>query len=281
MAGAGTGRASKAGAGTVAPEELIDRSRYPVTDLEAPATERIIATERRRLADTGVSILPGFLTSEAVRLLCREADALAPQAHFSEASGTPYLERPDRSFTAGHPRRVVVRSALRALAYDRFPPSSPLRALYEWAPMMAFIGAVLGRSPLYRYADPMGALNLAVMVEGDELGWHFDQTDFVVSIALQNSEEGGDFVSARHIRGVAGESYDEVARVLRGEPHAAVERVPMTPGTLMLFEGRNSMHRVTPIAGRVPRYVALLAYDTKPDTVSSDQLKLARYGRLG
>ena len=270
-----------AGAGTVAPEELIDRSRYPVTDLEAAATERIIATEQRQLADTGVSILPGFLTSEAVRLLCREADALAPQAHFSEASGTPYLERPDRSFTAGHPRRVVVRSALRALAYDRFPASSPLRALYEWAPMMAFIGAVLGRSPLYRYADPMGALNLAVMVEGDELGWHFDQTDFVVSIALQNSEEGGDFVSARHIRGVSGENYDEVARVLRGEPHAAVERVPMTPGTLMLFEGRNSMHRVTPIAGRAPRYVALLAYDTKPDTVSSDQLKLARYGRLG
>jgi hypothetical protein len=280
MSRADGGRTSTAGV-TVAPEKLIDRSRWPVTDLEASATKRIVATEQRRLADTGVSILPGFLTPEAVRLLCREADELAPQAHFSEASGTPYLERPDRSFAEGHPRRVVVRSAVRALAYDRFPPSSPLRALYEWAPMMTFVGAVLGRSPLYRYADPMGALNLAVMVEGDELGWHFDQTDFVVSIALQDSEEGGDFVSARRIRSAGDERYDEVARVLRGEPHEAVERVPMTPGTLMLFEGRNSMHRVTPIAGRVPRYVALLAYDTKPDTVSSDQLKLARYGRLG
>ena len=88
-------------------------------------------------------------------------------------------------------------------------------------------------------------------------------------------------MSARRIRSAGDEKYDEVARVLRGEPHEAVERVPMTPGTLMLFEGRNSMHRVTPIAGRVPRYVALFAYDTKPDTVSSDQLKLARYGRLG
>jgi len=280
MARKGSGRTSIAGA-LVAPEELIDRSRYPVTELDAPATKRIIATEQRRLADTGVSILPGFLTPEAVRLLCGEADAMAPQAHFSEASGTPYLERPDRSFAAGHPRRAVVRSAVRALGYDRFPPSSPLRALYEWDPMMNFIGAVLGRAPLYRYADPMGALNLAVMVEGDELGWHFDQTDFVVSIALQDSDEGGDFVSARRIRGDTDENYDEVAQVLRGEPHGSIERVPMTPGTLMLFEGRNSMHRVTPIVGGVPRYVALLAYDTKPDTVSSDQLKLARYGRLG
>jgi hypothetical protein len=49
---------------------------------------------------------------------------------------------------------------------------------------------------------------------------------------------------------------------------------------LMLFTGRNSMHRVTPIAGPVPRYVALLAYDSRPATVSSDQLKRARYGRL-
>ena len=265
---------------TVAPQTLIDRERYPVTELDAPATKAIIADEHRRLTDTGVSIMPGFLTSEAVRLLCREADELAPQAHFSEARGTPYLERPDRSFPEGHPRRVVVNSALRALAYDRFPPSSGLRALYEWDPIMAFVGAVLGRSPLYRYADPLGALNLAVMIDGDELGWHFDQTDFVVSIALQDSADGGDFVNARHIRHAGDECYEDVARVLRGEPHDAVERVPMTPGTLMLFEGRNSMHRVTKIVGDVPRYVALLAYDTKPDTVSSDQLKLARYGRL-
>ena len=276
----GTRRATTTSGVAAAPEQLIDRARYAVTELEAAVMKRMIATEHQRLADAGVSILPGFLTPDAVRLLCREADELAPQAHFSEANGTPYLERPDRSFAEGHPRRFLVHSALRALAYDQFPPSSPLRALYEWPPMMMFIGAVLGRSPLFPYADPMGALNLAIMVEGDELGWHFDQTDFVVSIALQDSDGGGDFVSARHLRGAAGENYDEVARVLRGETHESVEQVPMTPGTLMLFEGRNSMHRVTPITGRVPRYVALLAYDTKPDTTSSDQLKLARYGRL-
>ncbi len=54
----------------------------------------------------------------------------------------------------------------------------------------------------------------------------------------------------------------------------------MTPGTLMVFEGRHSMHRVTPIKGDRPRYVALLAYDTKPDTDSSNRLKMVRYGRL-
>jgi hypothetical protein len=274
-------RHAAVGARTFAPEDLIDRALYPVTDLGAPATRAVVAEEQGRLAETGVSIMPGFLTPVAVAALCREADDLAPLAHFSEASGTPYLERPDRSFPAGHPRRTVVRSAVRALAYDLFPRESPLRALYEWDPLMAFVAAVLRRSPLYRYADPLGALNLAVMVQGDELGWHFDQTDFVVSIALQDSTEGGDFVNVPRIRRAEDECYDDVARALRGDDVAGVERVPMTPGTLMLFEGRHSLHRVTKIEGRVPRYVALLAYDTRPDTVSSDQLKLARYGRLG
>jgi uncharacterized protein (TIGR02611 family) len=265
---------------TVVPEQLIDLARYPVTDLDSPATRSLIAAEQRRLADHGVSIMRGFLTDDAVARLCREADELAPQAFFSEAAGTPYLERPDRSFPEGHPRRAIERSSLRALAYDLFPATSALRALYEWDPMMEFIGAVLDRTPLYRYADHMGALNLAVMIDGDELGWHFDQTDFVVSIALQDAESGGDFESARHIRSDGDERYDDVAKVLGGESHASIELVPMTPGTLMLFAGRNSMHRVTAISGTVPRYVALLAYDTRPDTVSSDQLKLARYGRL-
>ena len=48
----------------------------------------------------------------------------------------------------------------------------------------------------------------------------------------------------------------------------------------MVFEGRDSMHRVTPIKGDRPRHVALLAYDTKPDTDSSNRLKMVRYGRL-
>ena len=53
----------------------------------------------------------------------------------------------------------------------------------------------------------------------------------------------------------------------------------MEPGTLVLFQGRYSIHRVTPIEGDVPRLVALLAYDTKPGTCSSELLRAFRYGR--
>lgn len=179
---------------------------------------------------------------------------------------------------ADHPRRVFGEYAVGVIAYDMFPPSSPLRRLYEWDPMMQFIGAVLQRGPLYRYADPLGALNLAVMGDGDRLQWHFDQTDFVVSLAIQDGDDGGDFEVAPRIRSATDERYDAVGAVLDGTS-AAVVRLPMTPGTLLIFEGRYSIHRVSPIRGRTERLVGLLAYDTKPGTTSTELLRLSRYGR--
>jgi hypothetical protein len=225
-----------------------------------------------------MAVLPGFLRDEVLPPLAAECDALAPDGHFSEVQGTPYIDLPDLEAPEGHPRRTLGRTALSAVAYDRFPAGSRLRALYEWDPLLEFVRVLLGRERLFRYADPLGALNLAVMRDGDELAWHFDQTDFVVSLAIQSSESGGDFECVPMVRSASDERYDAVAAVLRGDEKPLT--VPMTPGTLMLFEGRRSIHRVTPIRGPRPRYVALLAYDTKPGTDSSPLLKRVRYGRL-
>ena len=167
---------------------------------------------------------------------------------------------------------------MRAVAYDITPLDSPLRLLYEWDPMKDLIEAVLDRGPVFRYADPFGALNLAVMGEGDQLQWHFDQTDFVVSLAIQSAERGGDFEVAPRIRSAQDERYDDVAAVLAGD-RSRVETLPMRPGTLLVFEGRYSLHRVSPIEGARWRHVGLLAYDTEPGTMGSDLLRADRYGR--
>jgi hypothetical protein len=208
----------------------------------------------------------------------RDADQLAARAHASGGQGTAYLEFPDFSLPPDHPRLHFADYAVRAVAYDITPRDSALRLLYEWDPMKDLIEAVLDRGPIYRYADPFGALNLAVMGEGDQLQWHFDQTDFVVSLAIQSAEHGGDFEVAPRIRNAQDERYDDVAAVLSGD-RTRVETLPMRPGTLLVFEGRYSLHRVSPIEGRRWRHVGLLAYDTEPGTMGSDLLRADRYGR--
>jgi hypothetical protein len=144
--------------------------------------------------------------------------------------------------------------------------------------MTRLIADILDRGALFPYADPFGALNLAVMGDGDQLQWHFDQTDFVVSLAIQAASVGGHFEVAPRVRRPDDECYDHVGAVLAGE-RSSVVTLAMAPGTLLLFEGRHSLHRVSPISGTALRHVGLLAYDTKPGTVGSELLRQDRYGR--
>lgn len=261
-----------------APAALLDRAAYPIDAPGTPALRALVERCRAQLAADGACELPGFVTPAATARMVAESDTLVPLAHHAAGPITTYLEVADPSRPEGHPRRHLGRSSLAAVAYDLIPPAHALRALYEWDPLMDFLAEVLGCAQLYRYADKFGALNVAVMRDGDELGWHFDQTDFVVSIALRDADEGGDFEYVPYVRSGHDERYDDVRAVLEGD-RARVRRVPMTPGTLLLFQGRHSMHCVTRIHGATSRLVALLAYDTRPGTESSEFLRLARYGR--
>jgi hypothetical protein len=262
-----------------APRSIVDADRYPISDLDAPAARAIIDRARCSLAERGVAILPGFVCAEAVDVMAEHARASKSRAHLEDVWGTPYLDLPDESVPDGHPRRTSVHSLTWVLAYDLVPPNSPARLLYEWDGLREFLSEVLERRPLYRMNDPLGALNVTLMDEGHVQGWHYDSTDFVVSLAIQASVHGGEFECAPAIRSAHDEHYDDVAAVLRGDAAEFVEVYPMTPGTLMVFMGRNSIHRVAPVQGDRSRIVALFAYDTTPDANSSDLLKLVRYGR--
>lgn len=259
--------------------DLVDLDRYPIFDLGSPAALAVVEAARAQLAGCGAAELPGFVHAAGVAALVADAEDLAARAHRSGGLGGPYLGLPDESLPEDHPRRFLEPYAVGAVGYDVIPTTSPLRKLYDSDVVLGFIEMVLNRGALHRYADPCGALNLAVMDEGDALQWHFDQTDFVVSLAIQSSEGGGAFEVAPLIRNDGDERYDEVRAVLGGD-RGAVEVLEMTPGTLLVFEGRHSLHRVSPVEGSRSRHVGLLAYDTKPGTVSSDLLREVRYGRV-
>lgn len=244
---------------------------HSLYDLADPS---LVERARAQMLAEGVCVLPEFLGESAVISMVQECDRLADLAYRSAPRRNPYLTKAGSS--TGTTTAVELYDSLEVLAYDQFPPNSPLRTMYEDDDLLHFVRRCLGLDVLYRYADPFGALNVSIMRDGDVLDWHFDMTDFVVSIALQSSSSGGDFENAPRIRD-AGD--DAILSLLNGD-RTRVRVEPMTPGTLMLFNGRRSMHRVSPIHGSIPRYVALLAYDTKPGTDSTNELKMSRYGRL-
>ncbi len=232
---------------------------------------------RETFAEKGVLVLDEFLLPERMADFIAEGNKLAPLAFHNEVVGNAYLTETDLTQTEDHPARMTERTSLGAVAYDQFPKESLMRRVYEWRPVMDFVAAILGK-PVYQYACPMGALNLSVMRDGDYLRWHFDLSDFVVSIHLQESEIGGAFEYCHNIRQPDQPNLKGIRSVLRGD-HASVETLHSDPGAMILFQGRYTMHRVSEIRGNIQRLVALFGYVDQPGQTSSEYLRKIRYGR--
>ena len=60
---------------------------------------------------------------------------------------------------------------------------------------------------------------------------------------------------------------------------SAVRTVSMKAGLLVIFRGRNTLHRVTPVAGPTPRLLALFSYYNVPDRLFGDSFRRNVLGR--
>ena len=95
---------------------------------------------------------------------------------------------------------------------------------------------------------------------------------------VQKPKGGGVFEYAPAIRNARSENYDAVAAVMAGEGNGVIA-LPLEPGELQIFKGRYSLHRVTEVAGRRPRYTAIFGYSEKPGVISKASRKLKLFGR--
>ena len=141
--------------------------------------------------------------------------------------------------------------------------------------------AVLGEASLHAYADPLASINLHYAAPGQELGWHFDNSSFAITLMIQAPQRGGAFEYVSGVRDAdAGDmNFAATGRVLDGA--AKPRRLAMAPGALVLFRGRNALHRVTPVEGAVTRMLGVLAYNSEPGIALSESARMTFFGRLG
>jgi hypothetical protein len=113
---------------------------------------------------------------------------------------------------------------------------------------------------------------------GDELGWHVDNADFVVTLMLRASAAGGAFEYVPLLRAPGDPNPDGVRALLTGD-RTGVRTLSPEPGTLALFRERRSPHRVTPVTGGAPRINAVLSYAAEPDARLSASARRIFFGR--
>ena len=253
---------------------IIDTHHHPLDQ------DSYIAAAKQRFDETGILCLEGFLRPDALRALVTEAKDCAPLAYFANNTHNVYLTPPDDSASPAHVINRQITSSKGCIATDQIPASSALHQIYHDESFRAFICAVVGQRAVHAYADPLSAINVHYAYEGQELGWHFDNSSFAITLLLQAPEAGGQFEYVTNMRDAdKGEmNFDGVADVLDGTTKAQI--LPITPGTLVLFKGRNAMHRVTPTIGKRPRYLVVLAYNDAPDIALSETARMTFFGRL-
>lgn len=236
---------------------------------------------RRKYEAQGILVMPEFVTRPAIEAIQAEGSKNQDKVFASTAKHTVYLSPQDPEFPADHPRNRLVVSSKGCITDDLMPKDSALRTLYNAPEFRSFLCAVLGEAALYEYADPLSSINLHFAKTGQELGWHFDNSSFAITLMVQAPERGGQFEYVKDVRDAdAGEmSFDAVADILDGRQ--PVQQLTADAGTLVFFRGRNSIHRVAPNEGERTRMLAVLAYNTEPGISLSEAARMTFYGRTG
>ena len=283
--------------------DIIEQSKHPIADIQFQKKCHSI------LKNNGVLTLPDFLTDNALKTLLKEAQDGMKDAYYCQNKHTVYLQSistdDDTTEKSNHPRHRHVISSKGCICDDQIASNSILRQLYNSTIFRNFIIAVTAtvtvtannnnntsteeQNFLYPYKDKLSSINIHYAQRGQELGWHFDNSDFAITLLIQKPKRGGQFEYVKDIRRSNWKEDEEkekdddktiqqITQLLDGVIKPKL--LDMYPGTLVLFRGRNSIHRVSPNESDTVRILAVLAYNSKPNIALSENARMTFYGRL-
>ena len=259
-------------------EQLLDLDRYPLHELGSPEGRVLVERCRRNVADHGMFSLLGLVRPTALAQCIAELTPILRTAAFTHRrSHNIYFDDDIRDLAPNHPALQRFETVHHTICADQIPESLVCR-VYEWPPLIEFLALTMGKSRLHLMADPLARANVMAYRDGEALNWHFDRSEFTTTLLLQSPESGGEFQYRRDLRSEDDPNYDRVAHVLTGTDDE-VRSLSLDAGTLNVFKGRYTAHRVTPVGGGKERIVAVFSYYEQPDVVFSEEERLGFYGR--
>ncbi|WP_308014993.1 HalD/BesD family halogenase [Nocardia coffeae] len=261
-------------------EAIIDTVRYPLREPRSAAWDEVVGTARADLGADGCCVLRGFIRPELLEALRTEGVALAPQAYYRVERVNAYNIPLDADLPADHPGRIVLERGNAFVARDLIPPEALIQILYSSPLFRRFLADCFELPALHEFADPLAGLCLNVVSPGMSHPWHFDTNEFTVSMLTQLPDEGGTFEYCPGIRSPEAENLDDVRSVLTGAGDELVRRLELRPGDLQLFQGRFSLHRVSPVAGDRQRHTAIFAYNERPGVIGTAERTRQLFGRV-
>ena len=254
--------------------KMLNLAAHPIHD------SAFSANCKQALDKDGVLLMQDFLSPSAIESIRTDGENNEHLAYYTATQHNAYLSPTDDAFSVDHARNRLITSSKGCITTDQIPAKSLLHALYKNETFKQFLCSVLHEEQLHEYADPLSSINLHYAADSQELGWHFDNSSFAITLLIQKPDQGGVFEYKKDVRNAEHNdmNYELVTKVLDGQ--VPVESLEINPGDLVLFRGRNSLHRVSPTIGETTRMLVVLAYNTEPGISLSESARQTFYGRL-
>ena len=259
-------------------QNILDLTRFPIDQPNTPEWQNLVDRCRADIAADGMFNLEGLM-----RLAVAADVAFGLMPRFEAESfeharmHNIYFMKSIPDVPDNHPALKQFETSNRTLCGDQLGQGA-LMALYEWPPFARFLAACMGKETLHTMADPLARVNVMAYREGQALNWHFDRAEFTTTLLLQAPESGGNFEYRTNLRTADDPNYDGVVKLLRGEDPKLKSIIP-TPGTLNVFRGINTPHRVTQIQGNRDRIIAVYSFYDRPGVIFSPKEQIGFYGR--
>jgi len=254
-------------------ENIINLDLHPILD------SNYSTSCKSQLVKNGVLVLEKFLNSRTLKNLKSEAHEIRPHAYFCYQKHNAFLLDPDNTLPEDHIRNLEQISDKGCVPHDQIPESSRIRLMYECKEFRNFLEIVLGEK-IFPYADTLSSININYYEKGQQLGWHYDNASFAVTLMLQASDSGGEFEYLENLRNIeAGESgFKGTEDLIKGK--IKPKTLSLGDGSIVVFRGRNSLHRVVPVCGKKSRILVTLNFNTEPGVMLSEHARMVFFGRL-
>lgn len=259
-------------------KDILDLDRYPLDREGSPEWHRLVDESQAALAANGMFNLEAFLRpGVAERAVAEVRPVMDTNSHVHKRLHNIYFKPSIPELAPDHPALRKVETISHTVCADQIA-NSMVMSIYEYEPLVRFLAATMDKPNLYVMQDPLARANVMGYRAGEALNWHFDRSEFTTTLLLQAPEIGGDFEYRTDLRSDSDPNYDGVAKLLEGrDPEAKILRIKA--GTLNVFRGKNTAHRVTTVEGNRERMIAVFSYYERPGVMFTEEERVGFYGR--
>ena len=274
--------------------------KYPwLSDLSSSAAATAIEAAKQSYRKTGAATFPNILTDEALESCVQDAREQEDAAFTTDDVHTAYLRPVDPNFDLKSVKNFEMRTKVASIAFDELPKDSKLSEFYKQPTLRELVAKIIEKEEIYLSDDPLGCCSINVFRPGYHHSFHFDESEFSTTLMLQESSIPGTglFQYTNPLREVSDDlALSSVAKAISDFDSAAsedfieldsekdVNEIPLhtlefVPGTLSVFAGSKSLHRVTKVKGNCSRLVAVLTFASEPGFKNTPAVQKLFWGR--